>query len=334
MRNKQQNDFTKKLLTLVFPIAFQQFMLALVSASDALMLGVLSQDALSAVSLASQITFVENLFFAAMTIGLSMFAAQYWGKKDKASVERIFAYVMKITSVVSFLFFIAGLCAPSILMRIFTNEQVLIDGGTIYLRTVSLSFFLTGISQIYLCTLKNSGKAAKSSIISSVSVVINILLNAFLIFGLFGFPKMEIAGAALATVIARLIEAIWCVLETARKDCVKLKLHNILHNDKLLRRDFWKYTYPVLCNEFVWGVGFTMYSVIMGHLGSDAVAANSIANIVKTLSPVFALVSAVAAVLLSVMSLEQESLTLQNYTAKNSVGCQSFAAYFPASYCF
>ncbi|MDD2971284.1 MAG: MATE family efflux transporter [Lachnospiraceae bacterium] len=289
MRTQQQNDFTKKLFTLVFPIAFQQFMLALVSASDALMLGVLSQDALSTVSLASQIAFVENLFFAAMTIGLSMFAAQYWGKKDKASVEGIFAYVMKITSVVSFLFFIAGLCVPSILMQIFTNEQVLIDGGTIYLRTVSLSFFLTGISQIYLCTIKNSGKAIKSSIISSVSVVINILLNAVLIFGLFGFPKMEIAGAALATVIARLIEVIWCVFETAKKDCVKLKFHNILHDDKSLCCDFWKYTFPVLGNEFVWGVGFTMYSVIMGHLGSDAVAANSIANIVKNLVACFCL---------------------------------------------
>ena len=289
MENKQAHDFTKKLLTLVFPIAFQQFMLALVSASDALMLGILTQDSLSAVSLASQVTFVENLFFAAMTIGLSMFAAQYWGKKDRASVERIFAYVMKITAAVSFVFFLASLCIPNALMHIFTNEQSLIDGGAVYLRTVSLSFLLTGISQIYLCTLKNTGKAAKSSVISSVSVVINIALNAVLIFGLFGLPKLEIAGAALATVIARVIEVVWCILETAKKDRVKLKLCNIIHDDKLLRHDFWKYTTPVLGNEIVWGVGFTMYSVIMGHLGTDAVAANSIANIVKNLVACFGL---------------------------------------------
>lgn len=287
MEKKQTNEFTKKLLTLVFPIAFQQFMLALVSASDALMLGVLTQDALSAVSLASQVTFVENLFFAAMTIGLSMLAAQYWGKQDRASVERIFGYVMKLTAGVSFVFFLAGLCIPTTLMRIFTNEQPLIDGGVIYLRTVSLSFFLTGISQIYLCVLKNTGKATTSSLISSVSVVVNIVLNAILIFGLLGFPKMEIAGAALATVIARVIELAWCILETAKKDRVKLKLQNILHDDKQLRHDFWQYTRPVLGNEFVWGVGFTMYSVIMGHLGSDAVAANSIANIVRNLVACF-----------------------------------------------
>lgn len=289
MRNKLSSDFVKKLLTLVMPIAFQQFMLALVSASDALMLGVLSQDALSAVSLAGQVTFVENLFFAAMTIGLSTLVAQYWGKKDRNSVEKIFACVMKITAAVSFAFFLVCLCFPNALMRIFTDEQPLIDSGAIYLRTVSLSFFLTGISQICLCTLKNTGKAAKSSVISSTSVITNIVLNAVFIFGLFGFPKLEIAGAALATVIARVIEVVWCIHETAKKDRIKLRLSYIVHDDKSLRYDFRKYTMPVLGNEIVWGVGFTMYSVIMGHLGTDAVAANSIANIVKNLVACFCL---------------------------------------------
>ena len=289
MKEKKSYDFTKKLLTLVFPIAFQQFMLALVSASDALMLGMLTQDSLSAVSLASQVTFVENLFLMAMTIGLSMFAAQYWGKGDKGAVERIFAYVMKVTAVVSFLFFLAGMCIPRALMRIFTNELPLIEGGRVYLRTVSPAFLLTGISQIYLCILKNTGKAAKSSVISSVSVMVNIILNAILIFGWFGLPQMGIVGAALATVIARAIEMAWCIFETVKKDGAKLRVCHIVHNDKLLRHEFWKYSSPVLGNEIVWGVGFTMYSVIMGHLGSDAVAANSIANIVKNLVACFCL---------------------------------------------
>lgn len=287
--SRKDRAFPKKLITLVLPIAFQQFMLALVSASDALMLGMLRQDALSAVSLAGQLTFVENLFFAAMTIGLSMLAAQYWGKGDNASVEKIFAYVMKITALVSFLFFIACLFFPNALMSIFTNDSSLIDAGAIYLRTVSLSFFLTGISQIFLCTLKNTGKASKSSLISCVSVIVNIVLNAVFIFGLFGFPKLEIAGAALATVIARIIEVVWCIAETVKKESVKLRMSYIIHGSKFLRRNFWKYTAPVLGNEIVWGIGFTMYSVIMGHLGTDAVAANSVANIVKNLVACFCL---------------------------------------------
>ena len=279
----EAKEFTQKLISLILPITFQQFMLALVSASDALMLGMISQDALSAVSLASQVTFVENLFLAAMNIGLSMLAAQYWGKNDRTSVEKIFAYVMKITAVVSFSFFIVSLLIPNLLMLLFTNDKDLIEGGTVYLKTVSISFFRTGISQIYLCILKNSGKAVKAGIISSVSVIINIFLNAVFIFGLFGMPKLEIAGAALATVISRLIEIIWCVSGSVKKDSVHLKLIYVIHNDVPLKKDFWKYTLPVLGNEIVWGVGFTMYSVIMGHLGTDAVAANSIANIIKNL---------------------------------------------------
>ena len=279
--------FSKKLITLVVPIAFQQFMLALVSASDALMLGGLLQDYLSAVSLGSQITFVQNLFLAAMTIGLSMLAAQYWGKHDKGTVERIFAYVMKITTIVSFFFALSAFCFPGFLMRIFTSETELIENGAIYLRTVSLSYLLSGISQIYLCILKNSGKAAKSSAISSSSVVINIFLNAVLIYGLFNVPQLEIAGAAIATVLAKAIELLWCLWEASGKERVKLRCIHIFKTDKKLRGDFWKYTMPVLGNEIVWGVGFTMYSVIMGHLGSDAVAANSVANIVKNLVACF-----------------------------------------------
>ena len=289
VKSKLSSPFAKKLLALVFPIAFQQFMSALVSASDALMLGALAQDALSAVSLASQVAFVENLFLAAVTIGLSMFASQYWGKGDIPSTERVFSYTMRITLIVSAAFSLAGLCVPGVLMRLFTDDPILMDLGAVYLRTVSAAFFLTGISQIELCVMKNSGKAARSSVISSTCVVVNIVLNAGLIFGLLGIPKMGVAGAALATVAARCVEVLWCVWETAKRGQVKLRLSGLLACDPVIRADFWRYTAPVLGNEIVWGIGFTMYSVIMGHLGSDAVAANAIANIVKNLAACFCL---------------------------------------------
>lgn len=285
----RDKTFNRKLLSLIFPIAFQQFMLALVSASDALMLGIVGQDSMAAVSLATQITFVQNLFLAAMTIGLSMLAAQYWGKGDTGAVERIFAYVLKLAAAVSLVFFLAALLVPGFLMGLLTNDSSLIAGGADYLRTVSFSYLLTGISQIYLCVLKNTGRAKIASIISSASVAANILLNAVLIFGFFGLPALHIAGAALATVLARAAEVLWCVGETARRDRAKLRRSNLKRTDSLLRRSFWRYTAPVLGNEIVWGVGFTMYSVIMGHLGSDAVASNSITNIVKNLIACFCL---------------------------------------------
>ena len=282
------NDiFRKKLVRLVLPIAFQQFMLAIVSASDALMLGKVEQESLAAVSLAGQVTFVQNLFLGAMTIGTSMFAAQYWGKGDRRSVEKVFAYVLKVTAIVSALFCAAGLAIPELLMKIFTNEPVLIERGAQYLRVVALSYLLSGISQIYLCVLKNSEKAVKATTISSVVVVLNVLLNALLIFGLCGLPRMEIAGAALATVLAKVVELIWCIAESMRKDGIRFRLTFALKSDPLLRKDFWKYTAPAMGNQIIWGCGYTMYSVIMGHMGTDAVAANSLANVVKSLMACF-----------------------------------------------
>ncbi|MFQ6804668.1 MAG: MATE family efflux transporter [Lachnospiraceae bacterium] len=172
-------------------------------------------------------------------------------------------------------------------MRIFTRDEVLIAGGVRYLQVVGLSYLMTGISQIFLCILKNSGQAMKSTVISSFSVVLNIFLNAVFIFGFWIFPEMGIAGAALATVIAKAAELLWLFAESCREGRIHLRMRYVIHTDPLLRKDFWKYTTPVLANEMVWGCGFTMYSVIMGHLGSDAVAANSIANIVKNLIACF-----------------------------------------------
>lgn len=278
-----RREFRRKLTSLILPITFQQFMLAVVSASDALMVGVIGQELLSAVSLASQITFVYNLFLMAMTIGTSMFAAQYWGKGDKDAVERILGIVLRSSMSVSFVFFFAATFLPGLLMRIFTTDPQLIHYGVQYLQIVGLTYLLCGISQVYLCIMKNSGLASMSMLISSAAALLNIILNAVLIYGLFGAPRMEAGGAAAATAIARGVELLWVLAELTKKGRIKIRFAYIRRPDQGLRKDFWHYTLPVLGNELVWGGGFTMYSVIMGHLGTDAVAANSIANIAKNL---------------------------------------------------
>jgi putative MATE family efflux protein len=287
MKHKIWSDkdsvFYRKLFSLVLPIAFQQFMLAAVSASDALMLGFVNQDSLSSVSLAGQITFVFNLFMGGLTMGTSILAAQYYGKGDMISIEKIFAYVIKVSFLISATFFLAALFIPKTLMCIFTNEPQLIASGIVYLRVVSLSYLFTGISQIYLCILKNTGCAVKSMVIGSTAVIINIFLNTALIYGLMFFPEMGIAGAALATSISKLIEMGWACMESLREKRARLRIKYCFKTEKNLVQDYWKYTMPMLGDYLVWGCGFTTYSVIMGHLGSDAVAANSIANIVKNL---------------------------------------------------
>lgn len=275
--------FYKKLFALVFPIAVQNLMTALVSASDALMLGFLNQTSLSSVSLATQVQFVLNLFYAALTIGTTILAAQYFGKKDIEAVEKILAIGLKASILISVVFFFAAFFFPYFLMNIFTNESILIKTGIPYLRIVSFSYLFTGISQIYLCIMKNCGKTLKSTLYSSVSLILNIILNAILIFGLFGFPKLEIIGAAIATVISKVIELFFIIIENMKKDSIHIKLKFLLSNTDYLKKDFYHYTMPVLANELVWGFGFTMFSVIMGHLGNNAIAANSIANILKNI---------------------------------------------------
>ena len=278
-----RESFQKKLLSLVLPITFGQLMVTVVSASDALMVGGIGQDLLSAVSLAGQITFVYNLFLAALTIGTSMFAAQYWGKEDRASVERVLAVALRASLPVSFLFFMAAVLFPEWLMRLFTTDASLIGYGAEYLRIVGVTYLMLGISQIYLCIMKNSGLAARSMLIGSVSAVLNIALNAVFIYGLFGAPRMEAAGAAMATAMAKAAELVWVLIVHGKEGRIKIRPGAMVRPDRRLRREFWHYTLPVLGNELVWGGGFTMYSVIMGHLGTDAVAANSIANVVKNL---------------------------------------------------
>lgn len=282
--NSENKTLVKKLLVLVLPMALQNLMASLVSASDALMLGFLNQSSLSAVSLAGQVQFVLSLFLGAFTIGESVLAAQYWGKGEKHRLEEILGIVLRFSILVSFLFTVAALCAPDLLMRIFTNDEELIRLGASYLRITSFSYFFMGISQIYLCIMKNTGRALLSTLYSSSSVILNIIINAILIFGLLGFPKLGIAGAAIATSISRGVELALILFENVRQKEIRIRMKHILRPPSWLQKDYIYYTWPSLANQVIWGCGFTMTSVIMGHLGTDAVAANSIAQIAKNLA--------------------------------------------------
>ena len=271
----------RKMLRLVLPIALQQFMLALVGACDAVMLGRLNQDSMSAVSLASQVTFVFNLFMGAFVIGENMFAAQYYGKKDFVNISRVFGFVLRISCLAAVIFSAGAILFPEQIMRFFTNEPELAVMGSEYLRYVGISYLLSAVSQTHLTIMKNCNAVNLSSLISSTTVILNILFNAVLIFGLLGFPALGIRGAAMATVAATAVQAVWCIAFVGLK-MKQLRTH-LLEKSKSLEKRFWEKAGPVLLNELAWGCGFAMYSVIMGHLGSDAVAANSIANISKNL---------------------------------------------------
>lgn len=287
MMDERKRSLRKEIVRLALPIALQQFMTALVGACDAIMLGKLSQDAMSAVSLATQVTFVFNLFMFAFMAGENMFVAQYYGKGDYTGISQVFSLVTKICGCIAVVFLAGTLFFPEQLMRILTNEETLIVLGSEYLRVIGISYVFSGIAQIFLAIMKNCGAVNMSTLINGVMVILNIALNAVFIFGLFGFPKMGIKGAALATVLATVVQFLWSVgYVLCRIRAVKFSLRSC---EKKLFGRFWQKTVPLLINNLAWGIGFSMYSVIMGHLGTDAVAANGIANISKNLVVCFCL---------------------------------------------
>ena len=285
--DERKRSLRKEIVRLALPIALQQFMTALVGACDAIMLGKLSQDAMSAVSLATQVTFVFNLFMFAFMAGENMFVAQYYGKGDYTGISQVFSLVTKICGCIAVIFLAGTLFFPEQLMRILTNEETLIVLGSEYLRVIGISYVFSGIAQTFLAIMKNCGAVNMSTLINGVMVILNIALNAVFIFGLSGFPKMGIKGAALATVLATVVQFLWSVgYVLGRIRAVKFSLRSC---EKKLFGRFWQKTVPLLINNLAWGIGFSMYSVIMGHLGTDAVAANGIANISKNLVVCFCL---------------------------------------------
>lgn len=285
--DERKRSLRKEIVRLALPIALQQFMTALVGACDAIMLGKLSQDAMSAVSLATQVTFVFNLFMFAFMAGENMFVAQYYGKGDYKGISQVFSLVTKICGCIAVVFLAGTLFFPEQLMRILTNEETLIVLGSEYLRVIGISYVFSGIAQTFLAIMKNCGAVNMSTLINGVMVILNIALNAVFIFGLSGFPKMGIKGAALATVLATVVQFLWSVgYVLCRIRAVKFSLRSC---EKRLFGRFWQKDVPLLINNLAWGIGFSMYSVIMGHLGTDAVAANGIANISKNLVVCFCL---------------------------------------------
>ncbi len=285
MREKLFEDkvFLKKLWQLAVPIAFQNLMLASVAAADALMLGRVTQNSMSAVSLATQIQFIQNMILAAIIAPIVILGAQYWGKRDAMTVSDIFCIGLRLCIGVSLLFFIGCVFFPRYLMLIFTNEEALIVIGIRYLKVAGWSYLLTGISQCYLAIMKVSEHALQTAIVSTGAVIINIILNAVFIFGLFGIPAMEVQGAATATLIARIIELAWVVLFSYREGYIRPDWSRLFKRNPLLFGDFQRCALPLLGASLFWGVGFTSYSAFMGHLGTDATAANSIAAVVRDL---------------------------------------------------
>ena len=279
----RDKHFRNRLAALALPIAFQNLMLALVAAADALMLGRFDQNAMAAVSLATQIQFVQNIILWGIVSGAGVLGAQYWGKGDRAVMGRIFGIGIRQSAWVCVLFFVACRVFPEKLMLCFAHDPELVRLGAEYLKIAAWSYLLTGVSQCYLGIMKVSEHVRESTYVSTGAVIVNVIFNAVFIFGGFGIPPMGVRGAALATVLARIAELVWCVILSYRPSYIRLRLRDVVTIHRRLSLDFLCYTLPILGAMLLWGIGFTAYTALMGHLGADAAAANAIAAVARDL---------------------------------------------------
>ena len=279
----ETEEFFKELCALAIPIGLQNLLVALIGASDALMLGRLTQDAVSAVSLANQIAFFMNLFIGAVVGGGGVLIAQYFGKGDRDMVKNLFCFLIKLSLGISFIFFALAMFTPGQLMRIYTNDAALIEIGSSYLRAVSISYLFSGVTHCYYLIMKVEGKAAKSVLISVATLITDMTMDFFLIYGVAGIPKLGANGSAYSTVAVEFVALIWCIAESYGGKSTHPDWQGFKWFSGDIIKDLWKVTLPMLGSSLAWGVGFSLHSLIMGHLGSDATAAASITSVAQEL---------------------------------------------------
>lgn len=278
-------ELYKWTLTLAVPIMIQNLISTLVGTADTVMLGYVGQTAMAASSLANQYTFVIFCIFFGLATGTSVMAAQYYGKKDLETVERIIGISGRFSIIFAALFTTLSLLFPQTIMKIFSSDPETIEIGAQYLRIVSISFVFMGISQTYTSALRSIGKIIFPSVVSVVSLCVNIFLNASFIFGLFGLPKLGVLGVALGTVCARFSEVLLCFLYSIKGE-IKFRLKYIFNHNGILTRDFVKISFPAMGNDLIWGLATSVFTAILGHMGNDIIAANAVAIMVVNIGAI------------------------------------------------
>lgn len=279
--------FYRNVFALVVPMALQNLINVGVTAIDVVMLGKVGETALSGSSLAGQIQFIMMLLFFGITSGATVLTAQYWGKKDTRTIEKILGMGLSVSLVVAAVFTIAALLIPETLMRIYSSDAEVITEGARYLRIVGLSYLCIAVTQVYLNIMRSIERVLIATFVYFMSLVVNVVVNALLIFGLCGFPKLGIVGAAIGTLCARITETvIVLVYARTRNRDVRIRLYDMFHIDRVLLRDYMVYAMPVVLNELMWGLGSSANTAVIGHMGSAAVAANSVAQVARQLATV------------------------------------------------
>ena len=285
--NVDWRAFYRQVLVLVVPMALQNLINVGITAADVVMLGRVGEKVLSGSSLAGQVQFVMMLFFFGLTSGAMVLTAQYWGKGDTRTIEKVLAMGLTVGIAVAMVFFALAMLIPGTLMRIFTNDGEVIKEGVKYLRIIGWSYLVMSVTQVYLNIVRSIERVIIATVVFTVSLLVNVFLNWVMIFGHLGMPAMGITGAAIATLSARVVElliVLWYAV--FRNKVVRIRLQDMYRFDPVLMKDYITYSAPVIVNELMWGLGMAAYAAVIGRLGSAAVAANSVAQVARQLAMV------------------------------------------------
>lgn len=296
----RDKNFLRKTVMIALPVAMQGMLNTVVNLVDNLMIGSLGSTAIASVGLANKVFFVFTLLVFGINSGSGVLAAQYWGNQDVKSIKKVLGLALSLAVTGSAAFMIPACAYPRMLMRIFTTSEASIGMGAAYLAVAAFSYPCTAVTNTYVGMLRAVNRVKEPVVISCAAIVTNIVFNYILIFGKFGAPAMGVVGAALATLIARVVEMtlILCVVYLGRTPLAG-GARDLFGWSRAFLRKFFVTALPVICNEFIWGLGTTIYSMAYGRMGDDAVAAITIATTIQDLVVVlFQGLSAATAVIL------------------------------------
>ena len=303
--------FLGKAFKIACPVAMQGMLNTVVNLADTMMIGTLGATAIAAVGLANKFFFVFTLLVFGVVSGSGVLAAQYWGNGDVKNIRKVLGLSLSIALGGAALFVLAGLLSPSGVMRIFTESEASIRLGAAYLAVVVLSYPFTAVTNVFVAMLRAVGKVTAPVATSCMAICTNIFFNFLFIFPeravLIGGRSITIpglglgvVGAAYATLIARILEmAVLLTVTYWKRWPVAARLREMIGYEKAFVAQFVRTASPVILNEFMWGLGTTMYSLAYGRMGDDAVAAITIATTIQDIVVVlFQGLSAATAVIL------------------------------------
>ena len=271
--------FYKTFFSLTGAIAIQNLITFAVNLADNIMIGGYSQTALSGVSMVNQIQFLLQMLMLGTGSAIGVLGAQYWGKKELQPIRKATSIGVLLGVIISLVMTVLVYFFPQQALGLLTNEQAVIEEGSKYLVIICFSYVLFAVSNNLLSALRSVETVKIGFVVNLLALAVNIVLNYGLIYGNLGMPELGVEGAAIATFTARAVEflvVVAYVLFIDKKICWRPK--NLLHIDRVMFKDYIRVGMPLILANGIWGIAMSVQTAILGRLGEDTIAANSIAT--------------------------------------------------------